>query len=150
MYVMMVSFSHTIVHSLSTGFLKEDVLQRTWVTKLVFSKCQVYSLAEIASRTSLVLIKVANNIILFFLALKTQEKDGTSSSLKYPRQSTKEVSVTEFSFVFCKHKTKLTPQWMKNYQGLGIATISVTVGAKKPFMPQICCASTLFEPCLWE
>ena len=36
------------------------------------------------------------------LALKTQEKDETSSSLKHPRQSTKEVSVTEFGFVFCK------------------------------------------------
>ena len=39
---------------------------------------------------------------MFSLALKTQEKDGTSSSLEHPRQRTKEVSVTEFSFVFCK------------------------------------------------
>ena len=39
---------------------------------------------------------------MFSLALKTQEKDGTSRSLEHPRQSTNEVSVTEFSFVFCK------------------------------------------------
>ena len=39
---------------------------------------------------------------MFCLALKTQEKDETSSSLKHPRQSTKEVSVTEFSFILCK------------------------------------------------
>ena len=44
------------------------------------------------------------------LALKTQEKDETSSSLKHPRQSTKEVSVTEFGFVFCKGFQQNLPQ----------------------------------------
>ena len=73
------------------------------------------------------LIKVTNNVITFFLALQTQEKDGTSSSLKNPRQSTKEIRVN-----------------------LGIAAISVGVKVKELFMSQICCASALFEPCLQE
>ena len=47
---------------------------------------------------------------MFGLALKTQEKDGTSSTRKHPRQSTKEVSVTEFGFVFCKGFQQNLPQ----------------------------------------
>ena len=39
---------------------------------------------------------------MFFVVLKTQERDRTSSSLKHPRQITKEVRITVFSFVFCK------------------------------------------------
>ena len=79
---------------------------------------------------------------MFFFSVKNSRKDGTSSSLKHPRHSTIEVSVTEFSFVFCKHVfNKNYPTVDGNYQNLGIAAIRVVAGVKKPFMSQICCAS---------
>lgn len=64
-------------------------------------KCQFYSLVQIAYRTNIT-DNVTDNVFVFILALKTREKDGTSSSLKHSRQSTKKVSVNESNIVFCK------------------------------------------------
>lgn len=82
---------------------------------------------------------------MLFLVLKTWKKDGTSSSLN-PRQSKKEVNVTESNFVFCQdifHKTY--PRVDEKLSEIALVTngsvIHGAVRAKMSLISQNGCAS---------